>query len=158
MNAKTDTQENTQDKSMVPLSNPTEPTRFDPNDLRSLVTFEDATRLLTEAFGEIADATTEIGDGFTMLDDKDTLINVPLILLHWTFAPGDFGKEFVIARAMTDRGDKVILTDGGTGLSVQLSEYTKRTGKNGGLLCPRGLRKSDYVNEFGAGTTHYLNV
>lgn len=158
MSTQTDTQDNTQDKSMVPLSNPAEPTRFDPNDLRSLVSFEDAKRLLTEAFGEIADATTEIGDGFTMLDDKDALLNVPLILVHWTFAPGDYGKEFVVARAMTERGDKYIITDGGTGLAVQLSEYTKRTGKNGGLLVERGLRKSDYVNEFGAGTTHYLNV
>src|SRR4051812_3384428 len=129
------TQQNTQDQNAaepgnaVALSNPAEPMKFDPNDLRSLSSFADAQRLLADTLGveAIPDATYEIGDGFTMLDDKIALLNVPFIAVHWTFAPGDFGAEFVIMRLITETGDKHIIVDGGTGICEQMREYTVRT-------------------------------
>lgn len=149
----------TEHTSEIALSNPENATRFDPADLRAISSFRDAQALIEAQMGtSLADATTEIGDGFTMLDDKDALLNVPFIAVHWTFAPGDYGQEFVIMRVLTERGDKYIIVDGGTGVCQQMREFTTEHRRNAGLLVPRGLRKSEYVNEFGPGTTHYLNV
>lgn len=134
--------------------------RLDPSDLRAVTSFEDAARLLAEHGVAVADATTEIGDGFTLLDDKSALLNVPFLALQWTFAAGDFGpdSEFVVMRVLTSNGDKFIITDGGTGLYQQVRDYYDRTGSDGGLLVRRGLRKSEYDNEHGHGVTFYLNV
>lgn len=144
----------------IALSNPENPTRFDPQDLRSIQSFEDAQRLIAEALGgeTLADATYEIGDGFTMLDDKNALLNVPFVAVQWAFTPGDYGAEYVIMRVLTERGDKYVIVDGGTGICDQMREYTRRTKRNAGLLVKRGLRKSEYDNEFGHGVTFYLNV
>lgn len=143
---------------------------FDPIALRSLSTLEDARRLIVEQMGGIVDATTEIGDGFTMVDDKKSLLNTPMLIIAWVFAAGDFGDEFVVVRAMTERGDKVIFTDGSTGISRQLREYEDRTGRAGGMMVPRGLRVSEYDTDAngqptsdptmaeGRGATFYLNV
>ena len=137
---------------------------FDPNDLRAIASFDDAQRLLADARIELRDASTEIGDGFTLLEDKDTLINVPFIALQWSFVQGDFVNddgektEFIVMRLVTGDGRKVVLTDGGTGIAEQIRSYEARTGNTGGLIVQRGLRKSEYENEHGAGVTHYLNV
>lgn len=152
----------------------TERARFAPEDLRSLATLEDAVRLIEREFGGVADATTEIGDGFTMLEEKDKLLNVPMVVMQWVFATGDYTRdgertEYVIARILTEHAEKFIVTDGGTGICAQLREYEARTGRTGGLMCGRGLRKSEYDTVDGVpttdksiangrGETFYLNV
>lgn len=158
--AKDSTTDNAQESAgTIALSNPDEVVSFDPDDLRSIASFQDAVRLIeTEMGGTLIDASQEIGDGFTMLDDKDKLINVPFVALQWRFTPGDFGKQYVIMRVVTESGDKYVITDGGTGLAQQMASFTERTKRTGGLLVKRGLRKSEYDNEFGHGVTHYLNV
>lgn len=144
--------------------------RFDAEDLRSLRTFEDAKRLAEESYGSIVDAAHEIGDGFTMVENKRQLIDVPMLLVTWQFTAGDFGEDYVICRAMTERGDKVIFVDGGTGICAQLREYEQRSQRTGGMLVPRGLRRSEYDTDEtgkpttdpslarGRGETFYLNV
>lgn len=140
----------------------TEPMPFRPDTLREVTNFDDALALAQETWGGVASASDEIGDGFVMLDDtvggKDKLINVPFIALGWVFTLGDFGADYLIMRVVTKEGGKFIVTDGGTGLCQQVKSYQERTGKNGGLYVERGLRKSEYDNEFGHGVTHYLNV
>lgn len=139
---------------------------LDPNDLRSLQSFEDAVAFATEQYGAVVDAATEIGDGFILCDDKDRLIDVPMMMLGWRFTPGDYGAEFVVIRAflknaITVAGEdtnKVVIIDGGTGINAQIKDYMDRTNRSGGMLVSRGLRKSEYDNEYGHGTTHYLNV
>jgi hypothetical protein len=146
----------------IALSNPEDMVKFDPNDLRAMSSFEDAQRILSSYLGAedapLVDASYEIGDGFTMLDNKDALLDVPFIAVQWRFAPGDYGQEFVIMRVLTQSGDKFVVVDGGTGICDQMRQYTQRTKRTVGMLVPRGLRKSEYTNEFGPGTTHYLNV
>lgn len=131
---------------------------FDPNALREITSFADAEALLSGAGIGIYDAADEIGDGFAMLDDKNALVDIPMILVSWLFAEGDFGNDYCIARVVTGEGKKFVITDGGTGFASQIRDYEKRTGRTAGLLVKRGLRRSDYVNEFGPGTTYYLNV
>jgi len=139
---------------------------INPETLRTISSFEDAAILAQETWGDVADASKEIGDGFLMLENKDLLIDKQFIALGWLFTPGDYGTDFLIMRVVTrdpitvngESVNKFIVTDGGTGLCQQVKEYQTRTERNGGLLVARGLRKSDYENEFGPGTTHYLNV
>lgn len=157
--ANENTQQDAKTGTDIVLSNPDNVVSFEPDDLRSIASFQDAMRLVEDTLGgTVVDASEEIGDGFTMLDDKDKLINVPFIALQWRFTPGDFGKQYVIMRVVTDTGDKYVITDGGTGIAQQMASFTERTKRTGGLLVKRGLRKSEYDNEFGHGTTHYLNV
>lgn len=130
-----------------------------PDDLRAISSIDDAIALVQAQLGAtVYDATEAIGDGFTMLDDKDRLLSIPFFAVSWTFAPGDFGAEYLIMRVVTDRGEKYVVTDGGTGLCDQVRSFTERTGSTNGLLVRRGLRKSEYDNEFGHGVTYYLNV
>jgi hypothetical protein len=138
---------------------------FDPNDLRGIQSFEDALRVLEAAGVPLADAQEVIGDGFEMCEDKSVLVNQPMVILAWLFAPGDYvddrtgeKSEFAIMRLVTGAGQKFVVTDGSTGLAAQLRDYESRTGRMGGLLVKRGFRKSEYDNEFGHGTTFYLNV
>ena len=142
---------------------------FETADLRSISSLEDAVRLLTDNGLTIADATTAIGDGFEMLEDKDLLIKVPFIALTWSFTQGDFGADYLIMRIVTADGKKFVVTDGSTGLCRQVQEFERETGRTAGLKVERGLRKSEYFlgadnqpvssdEGFGKGYTYYLNV
>lgn len=119
--------------------------KFDTEDLAAIGSFEDALKLAVDTLGEenIARASAEIGDGFKLLETKDQLIGVPMILLTWDFSIGDFG-EFVSIRLVTKDGGKFIVNDGSTGIRDQLIQYTAKKGRKGGLVCDKGLRRSDY--------------
>lgn len=137
---------------------------FNETALRSVETFEDAFELAAIAFNGVADATTEIGDGFELLDDKDDLIGVPFIILTFSLHEGEHKRDgenlkFVSMRIMTKGNRKFVVNDGGTGLAEQLVNYARRTGKAGGLGVPHGLRVSTYNHPVhGPGKTHYLDL
>lgn len=143
---------------------------FDPETLRDIRTFDDALRLASQEFGNVLDASEEIGDGFSLLADKDKLIGVPIIFLSWTFSEGDYidaetgeKSEFVTARVVAKYGpdaySKHILNDGGTGIRRQLRQLTDRDGRTGGLVSRNGLRRSDYELPDGSpATTHYIDT
>lgn len=132
--------------------------------LRNVETFEDAFELASIAFGGVADATTEIGDGFELLEDKNDLVGVPLIILTFSLHDGDYQRDgtqtkFVSMRVMTKSNRKYIVNDGGTGIAEQLVDYAKRTGKAGGLGVPHGFRVSSYNHPVhGPGKTFYLDL
>lgn len=138
------------------------------NDLRAIDSFEAAVALAKETHGDLAIASQELGDGFTLLgkSDKSRLCGVPLIFVQWQFAQSDFvdkatGEkgEFVVARVVTKDGGKFVLIDGGFGVAQQLREFTERTGKHGGLVVERGLRKYDGENEeHGAFVRYYIDT
>lgn len=113
------------------------------------------------------------------LTDKADLVEVPLFLVEWWWKASDSYKgkggspsEFAIVRGIrTDTGDKVVFTDGGTGVSFQLTEVTRNREQaptdprafQAGLAVPKGLTRSDYGpgldvdgNERPGGTTYYL--
>lgn len=128
------------------------PSTFTRDELSAIESFDDAMRLAVSAHGTVINAheTTELGDGFRIADedDKRRLIGVPLMLLEWTFLPGDFAEDYVSVRAISQedggRIRKWVINDGGTGIARDLRDFTTKTGRTGGLSVRNGLRVSDY--------------
>jgi hypothetical protein len=93
-------------------------------------------------------------DDYVKLDDKEQLINVPFFINRWWFAEGDQG-EFAVMRIVASRKihtptsetDKVIVTDGSTGIFQQLRKITQKTQKTGAMIVRHGLRVSQYTAE-----------
>jgi hypothetical protein len=142
---------------------------FSDADLRSVTSFDEALELAQREYGDVLDATDEIGAGFVELKDKSRLVDVPFVILSFTINEGDFRNEhgqlqyFCACRVVTRSGDKYWFTDGGTGIYQQLEDLAVRSRRMGGILVPRGLRESKYewTDEYGnqqPGITHYLNV
>lgn len=122
-------------------------TSFDENALREITTFDEAILLTQQTLGhEIDIASKELGDGFSLLTEKTSLIGVPLFFMEWTFREGDFGL-FVSVRGMTESGKKFIVNDGSTGIAAQLMAHSERTGRQGGMLIAKGLRVSEYPTD-----------
>lgn len=141
---------------------------FTVDELQAIESFDDALRLATEKYGagNIALASDVIGDGFKLLENKDQLIGIQMIVLSWTFNMGDFG-EYASARIVTHEDNgvsrKYVVNDGSTGIRDQLMSYEAKTGRTGGLLVSKGFRRSDYEFEDDKGkkqkgTTYYLDL
>jgi hypothetical protein len=130
---------------------------FSREDLAGIESFDDALRLASAEFGNVATADQEIGDGFRIAteDDKRKMVGVPLMLLDWSFREGDFADYVsihAIAAGPDNRAVKWILNDGSTGICRDLRDYTTKTGRTGGLMVRAGLRASDYVIDPESGT------
>lgn len=137
---------------------------FAADELAAVTSFDDALTLVVDKLGQggVHLASDVIGDGFKLLDNKDLLIGVPMLLVSWDFNIGDHG-EFVSARVVTQTNQKYVLNDGSTGIRDQLIAYSTKYNKRAGLLVQKGLRRSNYVykNEKGEdvpATTYYLDV
>lgn len=117
---------------------------FSDDEYRKINGFQDALDAVAEKNVTPIDASTVIGDGFALLDNKEkrSLVGVPFILLGWKFSKGDHG-EFVSAHIVTSRDEKYILNDGSTGVCAQLRAMTN-DGINGAVACRNGLRESAY--------------
>lgn len=144
--------------------------QWDDDTLLSISSFDEALRLTQQEFGgEIVAAEETLGNGFTILNGeaKNILCGVPLVFMAWNFNLGDTG-EFVSAQVVgrIPGGGiiKAIINDGSTGVYKQLSAFTKRTGKLGGLSARGGLTRSDYTytdpntGEQRPATTFYINT
>jgi hypothetical protein len=106
-------------------------------------------------------------DDYQKLDDKSVLINVPFWINKWWFTPGDLG-DFAVLQCIASRPvrtpagetQKIVLTDGSTGIFRQLRDLTMRTGQSTKMLVRNGLRVSQYTAETDAGSkmaeTYYL--
>jgi hypothetical protein len=142
------------------------------DDYAELTSFDDAFRLATETFGGVVSA-EELGDGFSVLTNKDVLEGVPLILLRWDFRVSDevmrknssgdeVPAEYVSCRVMTQDGRKFIINDGSTGMYQQLVDFTNKHERQGGMYVPKGLHKSEYWAETPEGkkraSTFYLDT
>jgi hypothetical protein len=151
----------------------TEPDKFDmavTDDeftLSGISSYEDAMRLL-ESEGV---TTTIVGDGFYPLD-KDSLVGVPFVVLggHSWFSK-EYGTMVCALKVATQQdvrqGDgspepvrKGIIIDGGTGIYKQAENYA-RAGRLAGLVCPKGLTRSEYDTVIDGksahGVTFYLS-
>lgn len=78
-----------------------------------------------------------------ILTDKNQLVGEPFVAVKWNFYPGEFG-EFVSMWVLTNDDAKYIVNDGSTGICAQLRALTDNNGQDGMLVCPKGLRRSDY--------------
>lgn len=120
---------------------------YDEDALREGITWDYFVHLM--GADEIVDAGQVLGDGFTLIDDKNRLVGVPLMFLEWKFRPGDFALPYVSCRVVAQiQGvgvGKFIFNDGSTGIADQLATYTKKTGRQGRLYAKQGLRRSNYT-------------
>lgn len=117
-----------------------------------------------DVLGEVESTDDYLGDGVALVQ-KDDLVGKPFFIYDWQFSVGDLG-QYVTVRAVLPSDEKVVFSDGSTGICRQLMEITsarQKAGKPiaGGLLCKRGLRRSDYAADPengrpSAGTTYYL--
>jgi len=146
------------DKSSTPAT--PEPVGLSSADLASINSFDDATRLINEKLGgQVADV-QELGDGFALLDNKDTLIGVPFIILQSVFRKGDYGP-YVSCHVVTQDGRKFIINDGSAGIRDQISMLWERKPETKGkpIACRNGLRKSTYNHPVhGPSVTFYLDT
>jgi hypothetical protein len=131
------------------------------NDVES---FEDALALASQP-----DSGLLVLDDFRKLDDKSKLEGVPFVAQRWWFTNGEMG-EFAVVRCLLpkdnpiyidgDPTNKVIITDGSTGIYKQLRELSMATGQNSKLVVRHGLRASDYTADTDQGPklarTYYL--
>ena len=130
---------------------------FSESELRGIGTFEDALRVYTEVTGDVIEtAEGAIGDGFVQVDEvfKRKLIGVPLFVMSWEFKvsekvikngqPSRYVQMRIVAQHANGKVGKYLVSDGSTGILAQLDAYTERTGRYQGLMCPNGLRVSDY--------------
>lgn len=145
--------------------------------LRNIGSIADAIAVAEAAYGPAVSAEEELGDGFTLVKDLTKFMDVPVVILEWTFRPGDFGKTYVSFRFVAQMSTgifKGVYNDGGTGIRKQLTMYTDRTGRMGALTVRGGFRVSEYdtiksgepwkegvhapSEKAGKGKTWYLNV
>lgn len=122
---------------------------FTDDQLASIKNYDDALAIFAAA-GE-AESIADYGNGFSILKDKATLVNVPFVVLEWMEREGDFGEAgFVSALIVTKNGDKYVLNDGSTGIADQLRQVTRKRESEGRanasafLQVSGGLTRSDY--------------
>lgn len=140
---------------------------FSTEDYASITSFADALELVNERLGgEVIDS-QDLGDGFALCEDKDSLLKIPFIILATTFSEGEYKDEagnlttFVSCRIVTQDGRKLVLNDGGTGIHDQIllmhQHHPETVGKP--IICRNGLRKSTYDHpQHGKATTYYLDT
>lgn len=87
------------------------------------------------------------------IDDKDSLIGRPFLIVEAKFHVGDFGP-FAACLCLDENGRKFVFTDGSTGVYRQLENITAR--HDGPIYAGRGLRRSDYEKDGRAARTYYL--
>ena len=135
--------------------------RINPAQYREINSWDDALRLAQEQYGDVQAASSAIGDGFALLttEQKQQLVGVPCLFLSWSFSASEVGER--------DDARKVVVNDGSSGVYQQLKDYTTESGRDGGLIVARGLRRSDYTYTVTEGkdagkekpaTTYYLDT
>lgn len=143
--------------------------KFDAATLRGIRSFEDAFAAAERVHGQVVDASDEMGDGFITVS-KDSLIGKPFIILNVMFPESDRedadGQKlhFAVVRAVTEDNDKVVFSDGGTGIYKTLRDYCNEKNVTGGMIVKGGLRVSEYqykdprTGRKQPAKTYYLNV
>lgn len=126
---------------------PTVPMIADNTDaMRAIDSFEAAMQTLADA-GVALVKSSDYGDGFVLCKDKSRVVGVPFVIMGCRYADGDYARQFVILHIVTKSGEKLILTDGSTGVRDQTKEWAAST-KRGtvvGTVVEDGLQKSEYT-------------
>ena len=135
-------------------------TPFTTEDYAGIESFDDAMALVEQKMGGVVIDSIDLGDGFSVVENKDTLLGTPLLILAVHFSEGDHG-EFASCRAVTEDGRKVVINDGSTGIFAQLKLLQEKRPEIFGapIMCRNGLRKSEYDHpEHGRSVTYYLDT
>lgn len=95
--------------------------------------------------GQAVNIADVAGDGFTRLETKATLLNIPLLVIDWEEVIGtETQKLFATIRVITTDGRKYRIADGSTGMMRQLQEIRDNKGVTRGILVKGGLVESKY--------------
>lgn len=121
--------------------------RFSDAALRDITSFEEAFALAEEVYGDVKDIHAELGNGFTLIDDKGKLKGVAFLILHFGLNDGEFG-EFSSIAAVTKNNDKYIFNDGSSGIKEQLLTLARTHQRFGGFMVHGGLNESTYPTCF----------
>lgn len=112
--------------------------------------------------GDVVDS-SDLLASFDVLNDreKDQLVGKPFLILEWRFNHSEkYDDDFVSCVVMTEDEHLYIVNDGSTGIREQLRGITARTDRQHGLVCKKGLRRSDYTVEVDdktiASSTYYI--
>lgn len=115
------------------------------DDLLNISSFEDALAFVAEVYGDVLAADEVIGNGFKMLSNKGLLVGVPFVAVQWKFHVSDYNDSFYTNMlVVTDKGDRYLVNDGGSGITRDLKDYSDRSGRMGGLVFRNGLSESTY--------------
>jgi hypothetical protein len=112
------------------------------NVLSEITTFDEA----VAKFGDkpVLNAADMLGDGFSLVKDKMSLVGVPFMVLRYKFHMGTHGT-FVTMHVITNKNDKLIINDGSTGIASQVQELDEKFQTNWlPMAVNNGLRVSDY--------------
>lgn len=141
---------------------------FSDQELREIGGFDDFAKLIQSRDVQVIDAAKVIGDGFSLTDNKRSLIDVPFLIVDYRFSKSDKFKdengeplEFVTVRLVTRNDQKLIINDGSTGIRDQLKQING--GESSVVYVGRGLRVSEYTYTDDKGRqseaeTFYLSV
>lgn len=141
---------------------------FDDDVLGDIRSLADAFDALSQNGIAVRDISEHYGTGFEVAE-KDVLVGKPFVILQSAFYESDFDTQdgvFVTLYVVTEDQNKWIINDGSTGICAQMLRIAKREGITPGhkvvgpsaLMVKRGLTRSEYTNEHGAGVTFYLNI
>lgn len=117
------------------------PDQVPPEVIAGITSFEDAMAYFNANEGTV-NAGDVLGDGFTIIKDKDVLINIPFLILDWREVLGDQGL-YASVRLITSDGRKYRIADGSTGILSQLSDLVEKDVTRG-IFVKAGLVKSEY--------------
>jgi len=117
---------------------------------------------------EIDDAAETLGDG-TIVVNKDDLIGVKFLITSFSFRNStDYAGTYALVNGITEDGAKFVFTDGSQEVGIQptLMRYMETHNRAGGILCRRGLSKSEYTSKtvtdgngaFVKGTTYHIDL
>lgn len=101
--------------------------------------------LVNKGWDEAVNAkqTTTLEESGNVVQDKDLLIGVPMLIVETRFTISkQYGTPFVSVTAMLKTGEVIIFNDGSTGICKQLDGIEVSPEKP--LHVPGGLRRSDY--------------
>lgn len=137
------------------------PMRFSMDDLASLDSIDDVMALADAHNIPVLESTNVFAGGFVNVENKEVLIGVPLIIIHWEFFySSKFNCDGVAVWAVTERpiaypggtGKKVIFTDLSTGICAELKTRTKVAGIDF-IRFPNGISSNTYTKELPDGST-----
>lgn len=138
---------------------------FNVNDsdfLRSLDNIATVFDAFEKAGIQVVDASTELGDGFELLKDKNILVGQEIVIVTHKQVEGDHGT-FSVAHIVTRDSRKFVIVDGSTGIHAQLEQYTNSPFVGRPIHLKNGLVRSDYeytdekTGEQKPATTFYLS-
>jgi hypothetical protein len=91
------------------------------------------------------------GDGFSLLKEKESLENVPFLIIDWNeVTDPETTRDYASIRLITTDNRKYRVNDGSTGIYKQLKQIRDKHGLTTGIGVPKGLFKSEYfVNKQG---------